>query len=259
SDYVFEKFDDELAYIISPPEYECFYFDIEPDPRELTTDVVKNIYDNSIGELNVHVPNVLPTQPTLYLALDFTLPHDFPVQSMRFLSLDELPHISFISDPLSSVFETLLPFSSKNEDKVFNHGILASKEEKSPHLLSHRGFKAFTIITDFFYERPMMISGENIRLLDDYPDFEASRTRGFVRRSLKLRSLNTDPITTWDRVSAHKPAGAGLHSQANGQVEVANREIMKGVEKRMKEYKACWVDKLSIVNPKQGTGLVLTA
>ncbi|GJZ72176.1 hypothetical protein Tco_0636027 [Tanacetum coccineum] len=32
--------------------------------------------------------------------------------------------------------------------------------------------------------------------------------------------------------------------------EVANREIMIGVETRMKEYKTCWVDKLSIVNHK---------
>ncbi|GJW96498.1 hypothetical protein Tco_0178306 [Tanacetum coccineum] len=62
------------------------------------------------------------------------------VQSKRFLSLNEFS-FSFISDPLSPVLETLLPFSSKNEDKVFNPGILVSKEEKSPHLLSHRGFK----------------------------------------------------------------------------------------------------------------------
>nr|GFB39546.1 hypothetical protein [Tanacetum cinerariifolium]GFB39598.1 hypothetical protein [Tanacetum cinerariifolium] len=33
--------------------------------------------------------------------------------------------------------------------KVFNPGILASKEEKSPHFLSHRGFKAFQIIHNF--------------------------------------------------------------------------------------------------------------
>ncbi|GKD20992.1 hypothetical protein Tco_1222695, partial [Tanacetum coccineum] len=44
---------------------------------------------------------------------------------------------------LSPVIDTLLPFSSENKDKVFNPGILASNEEKSPHLSSHRGFKAF--------------------------------------------------------------------------------------------------------------------
>ncbi|GKF31703.1 hypothetical protein Tco_0101501 [Tanacetum coccineum] len=63
------------------------------------------------------------------------------------------------------MFETLLPFSSENDDKVFNPGILASNEEKSPHLLSHRGFKAFQIIFDFS-ESPMMIYREDIPILD---------------------------------------------------------------------------------------------
>ncbi|GKD71508.1 hypothetical protein Tco_1325598 [Tanacetum coccineum] len=54
------------------------------------------------------------------------------VESMRFLAT------------LSPVIDTLLPFSSKNEDKVFNHDVLASKE-KSPPSSSHRGFKAFKL------------------------------------------------------------------------------------------------------------------
>ncbi|GJW68557.1 hypothetical protein Tco_0122981 [Tanacetum coccineum] len=66
---------------------------------------------------------------------------------------------------LCPVIDTLLPFSSENEDKVFNPGILASKEEKSPHLLSHQGFKAFQLIYDFS-ESPMMIYGGNISSLD---------------------------------------------------------------------------------------------
>ncbi|GJV44223.1 hypothetical protein Tco_1428759 [Tanacetum coccineum] len=84
------------------------YFDIEPDTGVLTKKMVDDISDNSIRELYVHVPKVLPTLPTLY-----------------------------------PVFDTLLPFSSENEDKVFNPGILISNKEKSPHLLSHRGFKVF--------------------------------------------------------------------------------------------------------------------
>ncbi|GJV50940.1 reverse transcriptase domain-containing protein [Tanacetum coccineum] len=185
SDSVFEKFDDELAHIISPPEYDCYYFDIEPDPGELTRVVVEDIF----GEPRVHMPNVLTTLPTLYLDLDFTLSTDFSgsdhvvsfpsrnrnktfdpgisieVQSKRFLSLNEFS-ISFISDPLSPVLETLLPFSSENEDKVFNPGILVSKEEKSPHLLSHRGFKAFKNIHNFLNESPMMIYGGDIPIWD---------------------------------------------------------------------------------------------
>ncbi|GJU21874.1 hypothetical protein Tco_1155216 [Tanacetum coccineum] len=103
--------------------------DIEPDTRVLTTKVMDDISDNSTRELYVHVPNVLPTLPTLYL-----------------------------------VFDTLLLFSSENEDKVFNPGILISKEEKSPHLLSHRGFKVFQLINDS--ESSMMIYREDILILD---------------------------------------------------------------------------------------------
>ncbi|GKD34528.1 hypothetical protein Tco_1250037 [Tanacetum coccineum] len=87
------------------------------------------------------------------------------------------------------MFDTLLLFSFENDDKVFNHGILASNEEKSPHLLSHRGFNPSKIISDFS-ESPMMIYEKDIPILD-VPialDFEASRARGFVLRSLELQS-----------------------------------------------------------------------
>ncbi|GJY97906.1 hypothetical protein Tco_0514816 [Tanacetum coccineum] len=115
--------------------------------------VVEDIFDNPIREPRVHVPNVLSTHPNLQLDSDFTL--------FKILSPNEFS-ISFICDPLSPVFDTLLPFSSENEDNVFNPGILASNEEKSPHLLSHRGFKAFQLIS----ESPMMISGGDIPILD---------------------------------------------------------------------------------------------
>ncbi|GJZ08429.1 hypothetical protein Tco_0542712 [Tanacetum coccineum] len=111
-----------------PPDDDV-YFEIEPDTGVLTTKVVDDISDKSIRELYVHVPNVLTTLPTLY-----------------------------------PVFDTLLPFSSKNEDKVFNLGILIFKKEKSPYLLSYRGFNVFQLINDF--ESPMMIYGEDIPILD---------------------------------------------------------------------------------------------
>ncbi|GKE44078.1 hypothetical protein Tco_1471362 [Tanacetum coccineum] len=88
------------------------------------------------------------------------------------------------------MFDTLIPFSSKNDDKVFNPEILVSNEEKSPHLLSHRGFKDFQVISNFS-ESPMMIDGEDIPILD-VPialDYEDPRARGFVPRSLELQSF----------------------------------------------------------------------
>ncbi|GJS00798.1 hypothetical protein Tco_0317306 [Tanacetum coccineum] len=132
-----------------PPDDDGIYFDAEPDTGILTVKVV-----DDISERYVLKPRILPTQPTLSLCL---------------------------------VIYTLLPFSSENEDKVFNPGNLASKEEKSPHLLSHQGFKAFQLIFDFS-ESLMMIYGGNIPILDVSipPDYEDSRARGFVLRSLEL-------------------------------------------------------------------------
>ncbi|GJT68259.1 hypothetical protein Tco_1019739 [Tanacetum coccineum] len=140
---------------LSLPDYEAFFCDSEPDSGDFTMDVVEDIFDNPTREPRVHVPNVLPTHPTLHLDLDFTLYSDslgsdlvvfFPsgtrnkifdpvifreVQSKRFLSPNEFS-ISFIRDPLSLVFDTLLPFSSENEEKDFNPGSLSSNEAKSP-------------------------------------------------------------------------------------------------------------------------------
>ncbi|GKB12543.1 hypothetical protein Tco_0846466 [Tanacetum coccineum] len=129
----------------SLPENESFHFDVPSSPRPpakppdddeiepdtgVFTKVVDDISDNLTRELYVNVPNVLPNLPTL-----------------------------------SSMFDTLLPFSSQNDVKVFNPRILASNEDKSSHLLSHRGFKAFQVVSDFS-ESPMMIYGDDIPILD---------------------------------------------------------------------------------------------
>ncbi|GKA70333.1 hypothetical protein Tco_0776397 [Tanacetum coccineum] len=145
-----------------PPDVEiCLNF--EPDTGVLTTKVVKGI-----SEHYVLMPKILPTLPTLDPDLDFTPSHDsfgsgnkifdlgifIEVHSERFLSRDEFS-ISFICDPLSPVFDTLLPFPSKNEEKVFKPGIL------SYLLVSHRDK-----ITFDFSENLMMMYGGDIPLLD---------------------------------------------------------------------------------------------
>ncbi|GJU79146.1 putative reverse transcriptase domain-containing protein [Tanacetum coccineum] len=149
----------------SLPEFESFHVDYL-DSGDSTIDVVEDI--------PVDVPNILPTHPTLHMDFDFILSHNdlgfdldvsspsadrnkiydpgicIEVKSMRFLATH------------SPVIDTLLPFSSKNKDKVFNHGVLASKE-KSPPSSSHRGFKASKL---FHHKSPMLIHGENIPILD---------------------------------------------------------------------------------------------
>ncbi|GJS45211.1 hypothetical protein Tco_0595332, partial [Tanacetum coccineum] len=118
---------EELLSNDSPslPLNESFHFDVpsslsppmkpsddriyfEPDTGVSIVKVVGNI-----SKHYVLMPRLLPTQPTL-----------------------------------CPVIDTLLPFSSENEDKV--------------HLLSHRGSKAFQL----FSESPMMIYGGDILILD---------------------------------------------------------------------------------------------
>ncbi|GKF16534.1 hypothetical protein Tco_0061452, partial [Tanacetum coccineum] len=174
----------------SLPEFESFHVDY-PDLEDSTIDMVEDI--------PIDVPNILPTHLTLHMDFDFIASHNdlgsdldvsFPsgdrnkiydlricieVESTRFLAT------------FSLVIDTLLPFSSENKDKVLNHCVLASKE-KSPPSLSHRGFKASKL---FHHKSPMLIYGEDIPILDVSisPDYEASRARGFVLRSLELQSF----------------------------------------------------------------------
>nr|GEV41110.1 hypothetical protein [Tanacetum cinerariifolium] len=137
------------------------FFDFEPDTGVLTTKVVNGIFEHY-----VLMPNILPTLPTIDPDLDFTPSHDslgsgnkifdlrifIEVQSERLLSREKFS-ISFIRDPFYPVFDTLLPFSSENEEKMFKPGDILRLD--------------------------VLIA----------PDLEASRARGFVHHPLELQSL----------------------------------------------------------------------
>ncbi|GJS56554.1 hypothetical protein Tco_0629916 [Tanacetum coccineum] len=118
---------------LSLPYYEAFFCNSEPDSGNFTMDVVEDIFIIPTINQRVHVLHELPTHPPS-TGFGFTL--------LRFLSPNEFS-ISFMRDPLS-------PFSSENEDKVFNPGILASNEETSPHLITDSGLYLHKIISDFF-------------------------------------------------------------------------------------------------------------
>nr|GEY33261.1 putative ribonuclease H-like domain-containing protein [Tanacetum cinerariifolium] len=69
----FYEFADELFPFISPSEYDCFLFKIEPNSRDFTKDVVEDI--SLTKEPQVH--NALPTHPTLQLNLKFQQSSDY--------------------------------------------------------------------------------------------------------------------------------------------------------------------------------------
>ncbi|GJZ33336.1 hypothetical protein Tco_0578772 [Tanacetum coccineum] len=95
------------------PEYYSFLFEIEPDQGELTSVVMEDI----LGEPRVHVPNVLPTHPTLILDLDF------------------IPS----ADSLISDLEVSFPSGTRN--KIFDPGIFLKSNLRDfylgIHFLSH--------------------------------------------------------------------------------------------------------------------------
>nr|GEZ91331.1 hypothetical protein [Tanacetum cinerariifolium] len=65
----FYEFANELIPFISPPEYDCFLFKIEPNSRNFTKDVVEDISLNKEPQ----VYNALLTHPTIQLNLKFTM------------------------------------------------------------------------------------------------------------------------------------------------------------------------------------------
>nr|GFA88252.1 hypothetical protein [Tanacetum cinerariifolium] len=61
------EFTDELIPFISPPEYDCFLFKVEPNSRDFTKDVVEDIYPTKEPQ----VLNTLPTHPSFQLNMNF--------------------------------------------------------------------------------------------------------------------------------------------------------------------------------------------
>ncbi|GKB80576.1 hypothetical protein Tco_0947471 [Tanacetum coccineum] len=113
SDVYHEQFAGELAHIISPPEYDHFYFKIEPELGNLTMDVVEDIFDKPTREPRVHVPNILLTHPTLHLDLDYILSSDSLFAYVVWIFLP------FLTYPVSPSY--LL--STGNEDTIFDPDI----------------------------------------------------------------------------------------------------------------------------------------
>nr|GEZ16857.1 hypothetical protein [Tanacetum cinerariifolium] len=54
--FIFEEFVDELAHIISPPEYDCFYFRDLPDQGELMSVLNSGIRENLSSATSVNLP-----------------------------------------------------------------------------------------------------------------------------------------------------------------------------------------------------------
>nr|GEW22294.1 hypothetical protein [Tanacetum cinerariifolium] len=143
SDFTHEEFADELAHIISPPEYDCFYFWNFPDLGELIS-----IFNSGIRE-----------NPS-------TTCVNLPVED------DHSPLLAYVV----CIFLTYLTYpvippylhSFGNEDTIFDPGITINRVYSFKPGLSHRcgAFKKFNTHRSHLNEWPMIINGKNTSILD---------------------------------------------------------------------------------------------
>ncbi|GKC60435.1 hypothetical protein Tco_1088033, partial [Tanacetum coccineum] len=98
---------DELAHIISPPGYDCFYFKSEPDPGELTSIVDSGIRENVLSTTNVNLPFEDAQSPLLAFVVWIFLPFlTYPVTPPYLLCCG---NEDTIFDPVISVYYSFMP------------------------------------------------------------------------------------------------------------------------------------------------------
>ncbi|GJW70132.1 hypothetical protein Tco_0127049 [Tanacetum coccineum] len=141
-EFYHEEFADELAHIISPPEYDCFYFKSEPDPCELTSIVDSGIHENVLPTTNVNLPFEDDQSPLLAYVLWIFLP--------------------FLTYPVVPPY--LL--SCGNEDTIFDPGISVYHSFMSS--VSHRSgtFMKFNVYPNHLNESPMEILSSTCSPMD---------------------------------------------------------------------------------------------
>ncbi|GKB84969.1 hypothetical protein Tco_0957241 [Tanacetum coccineum] len=108
SDFYHEEFADELAHIISPPEYDCFYFKSEPNPGELTSIVDSRIRENVLSTKNVNLPFEYDQSPLLAYVEDT------------------------IFDPGISIYHSFMPNVSHRSETFMKFNVYPNNLNESP-------------------------------------------------------------------------------------------------------------------------------
>nr|GEU85328.1 hypothetical protein [Tanacetum cinerariifolium] len=144
SELTHKEFIDELTHIISPPEYDCFYFRNLPDLGELISILNSRIRENPPSTTCVNLPIEDDHSPLLaYVVWIFLAYHMYPV-----------------------IPPYLHPF--RNEDTIFDPGITINRFYSFNLGLSYwcGAFKKFNTHRSHLNEWPMIINGKNIPILD---------------------------------------------------------------------------------------------
>nr|GFB10147.1 hypothetical protein [Tanacetum cinerariifolium] len=144
SDFTHKEFADELAHIISPPKYDCFYFRNLPDPGELISILNSGIRENLSSTIRVNLPIEDDHSPFLAYVVWIFLVY------LTYLVIPPYLH------------------SFRNEDTIFDPGITINRVYLFKPGLSHRcgAFKKFNTHRSHLNEWSMIINGKNTPFLD---------------------------------------------------------------------------------------------
>nr|GEU42732.1 hypothetical protein [Tanacetum cinerariifolium] len=133
SDFTHEEFANELAHIISPPEYDCFYFRNFPDPGEWISILNSEIRENLSSTTRVNLPVEDDHSPLLAYVVWILL--------------------AYVTYPV------IPPYlhSFGNKDTIFDPGIAINRFYSFKTGLSHRcgTFKKFNTHRSHLNESPM--------------------------------------------------------------------------------------------------------
>ncbi|GJY27920.1 hypothetical protein Tco_0403687 [Tanacetum coccineum] len=128
SDFYHEEFADELAHIISPSEFECFYFKSEPDLGDLTS-IDPGIREN-LSTTNVNVPIEDDQSPffafVVWIFLAFLT---YPVVPPYLLSTGNK---DTIFDPDISIYHSFMPGVSHRSGTFMKFNVYPNHLNESP-------------------------------------------------------------------------------------------------------------------------------
>nr|GEZ35677.1 hypothetical protein [Tanacetum cinerariifolium] len=144
SNFTHEEFADELAHIISPSEYDCFYFRSLPDPGELISILNSGISENLSSTTRVNLPVEDDHSPLLAYVVWIFLAY------LTYLVIAHHLH------------------SFRNEDTIFDPGITINHFYSFKPGLSHWCgiVKKFNTHRSHLNECLMLINGKNTPILD---------------------------------------------------------------------------------------------
>ncbi|GJU29846.1 hypothetical protein Tco_1173435 [Tanacetum coccineum] len=130
SDFYHEEFADELAHIISPPKYDCFYFKSEPDPSELTSIVDSEIRENVLSTKNVNLPFEDDQSPLFTYVVWIFLPFlTYPITPPYLLSCG---NEDTIFDPGISIYHSFMPNVSHRSGTFMKFNVYPNHLNESP-------------------------------------------------------------------------------------------------------------------------------